>query len=302
MTTINQPISCLAFRKDSKSAMTPLLAKKDASLYAYSHPESSCKNVKEALDELFSLTVPPGPEYKLFYLNIAPTLNTTFIVPNGVTELLVLIINGGNNASSNTPGTGGQAWSFYATVDPGQELKVKLYSSSSSGGYPSNATAFFAGYGERDKIIPEENRLFNSKAGNGSSNGSTPGAGGGGFWVVGNNNINLPQYQDAIAEKWREVALTNTPDGAPTNASGPTPGKGWPDTTHTGGTASSTIGGSGASYGGGGGAKGTSGAFSIGRGGGPFIAVFWGKKIHPEGGPTPPPIILNEVSPNVYQP
>lgn len=285
----------LPFRRDSATSATPLIPSLDPAGYGYVTPHfPGGDTVKEALDELFRLSEVPVPEYKLFRIVQGNgRLDETFVVPDGISELLVLLINGGGNGATNKAGSGGEAWSFYGSVSPGQEIPVSLRSSSSNGGNITNAAAAFAGYGAYGEIVPVENRLFNSVAGSGYNYGSTYGAGGGGFWVESETQASLPEMADAIAEQWLGLALTSTPDGKPSNASGTTPGRCWPDDSRTGGAPTATAGGSGAAYGGGGGNMRTSGSTgSAGRGGNPFIAVFWGKKIRPAGTDSIPAVVI----------
>lgn len=285
----------LPFRRDSATSATPLIPSLDPAGYGYVTPHfPGGDTVKEALDELFRLSAPPGPEYKLFRVNPGNgRLDETFVVPDGVSELLVLLINGGGNGAVGKAGSGGEAWSFYGSVSPGQEISVTLRSSSSNGGNIANASAAFGGYGAYGEIVPVENRLFNSVAGSGYNYGKTYGAGGGGFWVESETQSPLPEMADVIAEQWLGLALTSTPDGKPSDASGTTPGRCWPDDSCTGGAPTDTSGGRGGAYGGGGGNMRTSGNVGYaGRGGHPFIAVFWGKKIRPAGTESIPAVVI----------
>lgn len=283
--TSNPPHAFSLYRKDSATSATPLVPSLDPAGYIYnSSALPSGKDVKAALDELFRLSTPPLPQYAFFRMPKANgTWSRSFTVPAGVTELLVLLINGGKNGTKTAGGAGGEAWSFYATVSPGQKIPVTLVSSTSSGGIAANAAASFGDYGAYKTVVPVENRLFSSQAGSGAISGSAPGAGGGGFWVEQETVFTDPAVQDTRAEEWLAVALTSSPEGKPSSATGATPGKGWPCTTKTGNSPLPAVGGSGGLFGGGGGAAGSSSTSSIGRGGAPFIAVFWGDKIRPTG-------------------
>lgn len=288
---VNPPRSVTLYRRDSATSATPLVPSLDPAGYVYNSAAFPGGNdVKAALDELFRLSAPPTPQYAFFR---QPTHNgswsSSFTVPAGVTELLVLLINGGKNGTKSSGGAGGEAWSFYATVSPGQEIPVRMGLSTSSSGMATNAAASFGQYGAYKTIVPVENRLFSSQAGAGAISGSAPGAGGGGFWVEQETTFADPNVQDARAEEWLAVALTATPDGSPSNAVRGTPGKGWPCTTKTGNSPMATTGGGGGWFGGGGGASGSSSS-AIGRGGAPFIAVFWGDKIRPVGTESIPAI------------
>lgn len=283
--TSNPPHVFSLYRKDSATSVTPLVPSLDPAGYGYTSPQLPNGNdVKAALDELFRLSAPPTPQYAFFRMPMYNgTWSSSFTVPAGVTELLVLLINGGKNGTKTAGGAGGEAWSFYATVSPGQEIPVTLGSSTTTTGAATNASASFGQYGAYKTIVPVENRLFSSQAGAGAISGSAPGAGGGGFWVEQETIFTDPAVQDTRAEEWLAVALTSSPEGKPSNATGATPGKGWPCTAKTGNSPMPTVGGGGGLFGGGGGAAGSSGSNSIGRGGSPFIAVFWGDKIRPTG-------------------
>lgn len=301
---INPPQSVFLYRKDSTTSATPLVPSLDPASYAYnSSAFPSGKDVKAALDELFRLSTPPLPQYAFFRAPKANgTWSSSFTVPTGVTELLVLLINGGKNGTRTAGGAGGEAWSFYATVSPGQKIPVRMSHSTSSSGAEAIAAASFGDYGAYKTVVPVENRLFSSQAGSGAS-GSAPRAGGGGFWVEQENVFTDPTVQDTRAEEWLAIALTSSPEGKPSNATGTTPGKGWPYTAKTGNSPMPTVGGSGGWFGGGGGAAGSSSSYSNGRGGSPFIAVFWGNKIRPAGTESIPALVIpNEESINVYQP
>ena len=289
---VNPPRSVTLYRRDSATSATPLVPSLDPAGYGYTSPQLPNGNdVKVALDELFRLSAPPTLQYAFFR---QPTANgswsRSFTVPAGVTELLVLLINGGKNGTKTAGGAGGEAWSFYATVSPGQKIPVRMSLSTTTTGTATNASASFGQYGAYKTIVPVENRLFSSQAGAGAISGSAPGAGGGGFWVEQENAFANPAVQDTRAEEWLAVALTSSPEGKPSNATGTTPGKGWPCTTKTGNSPMPSVGGSGGGFGGGGGAAGSSSTSSIGRGGSPFIAVFWGDKIRPTGTEAVPAI------------
>ena len=282
---VNPPRSVTLYRRDSATSATPLVPSLDPEGYVYNSAAFPGGNdVKAALDELFRLSAPPTPQYAFFR---QPSGNgswsRSFTVPAGVTELLVLLINGGKNGTKTAGGAGGEAWSFYVSVSPGQKIPVRMSQSTTSSGAATNASASFGRYGAYKTIVPVENRLFSSQAGAGAISGSAPGAGGGGFWVEQETIFTDPDIQDARAEEWLAVALASSPEGKPSNATGATPGKGWPCTTKTGNSPMPSVGGSGGSFGGGGGAAGSSSTNSIGRGGSPFIAVFWGDKIRPTG-------------------
>lgn len=291
---VNPPRSVTLYRRDSATSATPLVPSLDPEGYVYNSAAFPGGNdVKAALDELFRLSAPPLPKYALFRMPKANgTWSSSFTVPDEVTEILVLLINGGKNGTKAAGGSGGEAWSFYVSVSPGQEIPVTLSSSTASGGTPANAAASFGGYGTYKTAVPAENRLFSSQAGAGGISGSAPGAGGGGFWVEQETAFADPNVQDARAEEWLAVALTATPDGSPSNAVRGTPGKGWPCTTQTGNAPGAVMGGGGGWFGGGGGAAGSSGSYTPGRGGLPFIAVFWGDKIRPAGTESIPAITL----------
>ena len=282
---IHSPQTVSLYRRDSATSATPLVPSLDPASYSYAASQfPTGDNVKAALDELFRLSAPPTPQYAFFRMPRANgTWSSSFTVPTGVTELLVLLINGGKNGTKTAGGAGGEAWSFYATVSPGQKIPVTLVSSTTTTRTATNASASFGQYGTYKTIVPVENRLFSSQAGSGAISGSAPGAGGGGFWVEQETAFTDPDIQDARAEEWLAVALTSSPEGKPSSATGATPGKGWPCTTKTGNSPMPTVGGGGGWFGGGGGAAGSSSTSSIGRGGAHFIAVFWGDKIRPTG-------------------
>lgn len=291
---INPPQRTFLYRKDSATAATPLVPSLDPAAYGYASPRfPDGDNVKAALDELFRLSTPPLPQYALFRMTQANGIwSSPFTVPAGVTELLVLLINGGKNGTKTAGGAGGEAWSFYVSVSPGQEIPVTLSSSTASGGSATNAAASFGEYGAYKTVVPAENRLLSTQAGAGAVSGSAPGAGGGGFWVEQETAFADPDAQDARAEEWLAVALAASPEGRPSNAAGAAPGKGWPCTTKTGNAPGATVGGAGGWFGGGGGASGSSSTSSIGRGGSPFIAIFWGDRIRPAGTEAIPALSL----------
>lgn len=255
---LNATQNVFLYRRDSSTAVTPLVPSLDPARYGYAHsafPGGS--DVKAALDELLRLSVPKGFQMYTSYLE-GP--NFTFVVPDGVTEVLVLSIGQGGYCQSfnvkqtftrqDMPGgEGGLACSAYFSVTPGQRVPVVVDRAGLAQGvmvhFGSNAlppgTNSFNGIRFTEEM---ENKVFSLRAGSGGASASLPygangwqakkGGGGGGFQC----SDSVPPELDR--DNWLSVALgTVSGEGsAPTageNAfvtdsvlSAGSNGKGWP--------------------------------------------------------------------------
>lgn len=222
---VNPPQSVSLYRRDSATSATPLVPSLDPAGYAYNNSAfPGGGDVKAALDELFRLSAPKGFQVYTSYLE-GP--NFTFVVPVGVTEVLVLSIGqGGYPQSFNVKqtwtrqdkpgGEGGLACSAYFSVSPGQKIPVVVDRSGLAQGttfhFGNNAlppgTNSFNGIRFSEDM---ENKVFSLRAGNGGAsasyqNSSTrwtakKGGGGGSFQC----SDATPPGQDR--DNWLSVAL-----------------------------------------------------------------------------------------------
>lgn len=273
------------YRKDSDTAVTPLVPSLNPEDYAYSHPAlngGAESNVKEALDALLLASI---PKFASYTGGITSTTNETFIVPAEVEEVLVLFINPGQNGQRHTSSSdantftaqGGLAFSFYASVQPGQSIPIFIRGNNVPNGSPY---AKFGDYANSSAPVQDEYMIFKAYAGKGSKSGSSQYAnnyGGGGFYVEHNQEKNAAERSE-----WLKIALhKGAPETGPTDGSLTAPGTGWPYSCDT----STPVGRDGGWYGGGGASFIGSGV--AGFGGPACIVVFWGKDIRPDGYTTP---------------
>lgn len=288
---INPPQRTFLYRKDSATAATPLVPSLDPAAYGYASPRfPDGDNVKAALDELFRLSTPKAePGWQLF------ESSGQFIVPSGVTEVLVLSIGAGGkgldcSVSQTYPASGGigaHAVSKYVQVDADQSLPVSI-------GSASGAAAGTNRFNGEVLQSTSSNLICSKKAGNGGRGYINPsgtplgsvisrgGGAGGGFLI--------PSNTEDIRAAWLAVALDAAGEDLPADggdASKTAQGTGgscWPDTSRSGTKGSTSMGGSAAgSYGGGGGgAPQRNGSGTGGPGGKAALMVFWGPDIHPD--------------------
>ena len=217
---VNPPQPVSLYRRDSATSATPLVPSLDPADYGY----GSGNSVTGALDELFKASAPKGFQVYTSYLE-GPDF--TFVVPVGVTEVLVLSIGqGGYPQSFNVKqtwtrqdkpgGEGGLACSAYFSVTPGQKIPVVVDRSGLAQGttfhYGSAAlppgTNSFNGIRFTEDM---ENKVFSLRAGNGGTSASyqrsttrwtsKKGGGGGSFQC----SDTIPPKQDR--DNWLSVAL-----------------------------------------------------------------------------------------------
>lgn len=283
------------YRKDSATAVTPLVPSLNPADYAYSHPSLSGgaeSNVKEALDALLSLTVEPpfeGNSWQKF------TAAGEFVVPDGVTKVLALAISqGGRGTCSGSAGNytsvgglGGVLVSAFLQTSPGKRYTVTTgisYAAQTDINTsildeegtkvlcptPYATYYYFNAVQNYDSYIPEGVVRVDRAANGLAATSRTGGRGGGGFAV--------PDGDDESERKaWLKVALEgfNPSNPSATTWSGTLC---YPDTSKSSVTWDTvSYGGKGAAYGGGGGGAGLSATASQYRGtGGPgFVAFFW---------------------------
>ena len=274
------------YRKDSATAVTPLVPSLNPEDYAYSHPAlngGAESSVKEALDALLLASI---PKFASYTVSSTGTTNETFIVPAGVQEVLVLLIGPGRNGDRHTSSTyadtfaapGGLAFSFYASVQPEQSIPILIRGSNSPSG---SALAKFGDYANSSAPVQDEYMIFKAYAGKGSRSGTSQYAnnyGGGGFYVEHNLEKNAAERSE-----WLKIALhKGAPETGPTDGSLTAPGTGWPYSCDH----STPIGRDGGWYGGGG-ASLFGNSSVAGFGGAARIIVFWGNDIRPDGYATP---------------
>lgn len=282
------------YRKDSATAVTPLVPSLNPADYAYSHPSlngGAESNIKEALDALLSLTVEPpfeGNSWQKF------TAAGEFVVPDGVTKVLALAIGQGAKGScsgsagnyTSHGGLGGVLVSAFLQTSPGRKYAVTTGISYAA--QPDINTSILDEEGIKilcpllngaydylgvryDFNNRPEGVVRTARAAAGlAATSRTGGRGGGGFAV--------PNGDDESERKaWLKVALEGF---NPSNPSGTT----WsgtlcyPDTSKSSVTwDTESYGGEGAAYGGGGGGAGLGATQSQYKGiGGPgFVAFFW---------------------------
>lgn len=283
---INSPQFVSLYRRDSATSATPLVPSLDPADYAYNNSAfPGGDDVKAALDELLSVTT-VGAQF--FSTSDTGQNSGVFTVPRGVQELLVLFIGPGQDGMRYTSSPaayqapGGLAFSFYAAVVSDQTISVFLRGTASTQGM---GYASFGTYANSSLPVPEESRIFSAYAGKGSAAPSKqygPSFGGGGFRVEHNGS------GDPLRRKeWLAVALHHgSPENGPTDGNAIRTGQCWP---YDGGLTNSASG----QWYGGGGASVTGNQARIGRGGGPFIAIFWGRDIRNASTSHIPPVTLS---------
>lgn len=280
----------LPFRRDSATSATPLIPSLDPAGYGYVTPHfPGGDTVKEALDELFRLSAPKAePGWQLF------ESSGQFVVPSGVTEVLLLAIEGGmkgsrgaahpnTNGYGGSGGIGGKATSLRVTLTPGENVPVSMQNDA----YGQETIRFGTYYSSRNASGNEwtpEGAVFSSRAGNGGRGGNwadgkagAHGGRGGGFAVESGTD-------EEMREQWLALALTESPDGSP-GAGAPGANGGFYATDTASGTCwpcNSDTKTPAAGYGGGGGGgAGGSNAVTVPPAGG-VLMVFWGPDIRPD--------------------
>lgn len=277
------------YRRDSATAVTPLVPSLDLADYAYTNPAlAEGGNVKAALDELLSASFVVEPSWATY------EKSGTFNVPAGVSEVLVLSIGAGGlgqelvvtySGSATWGGAGGYAISSYFSVLPGSNVNVNIGTTTSS----ASANNTFA-----NTVLSSSsaNLILLKRAGSGAGGYKNPngtlvgslicrgGGAGGGF--------SIPETDDE-RKAWLDVALNNYGEGAPGAGTAGTKtayGQGgacWPDNMKKSGNGTTSTGGDGSGYGagsGGGPNKNSSGKPGIPGPG--VVMIFWGPDIRPE--------------------
>lgn len=284
---IHSPQTVSLYRRDSATSVTPLVPSLDPAGYGYTSPQLPNGNdVKAALDELFRLSAPKAePGWQLF------ESSGSFVVPSGVTEVLLLSIGAGglgqeisisDSMSATWGGSGGYAVSSYFDVTPGSKINVTIGATTSAG----SATNKFNNV-TISQLSP--NLILLKQAGRGAGGYKNPngtavgslicrgGGAGGGFMI---------SSTDDERKAWLDVALDNCEDGSPTSGTAATAtsyGQGgvcWPDTTRVSTSGNSNTGGSVIGYGGGsGGGPNKNGSGKPGTPGKGVMMIFWGPDI-----------------------
>lgn len=273
-TSINSRTKVMPYRKVSSTEVTPIVASKDMSTYTYNNSLSSSNNVKNALDELFSMTTEPpfnSTSWQKF------TASGEFIVPEGINKILILCISPGGvgtcsgsspNFTSN-PGFGGPLASAFLTVTPGSKYTITTGSSTSVGKssisdelgeeilYCSADTSntFIRG-------ILKDSLVVSKVAAKGTAGNSLYGGRGGGGFAVSYSS----DEEERLA--WLDIALNGLelePAGYVCR----------PDTTKFAVENTNNAGGRGADYGGGGGGVRLGYTSYRGVGGSGMVAIFY---------------------------
>ena len=273
--TVNPPQRKFLYRKDSVTSATPLVPSLDPTDYGYSAPQfPTGDNVKAALDELFRLTTPPpfaGKHWQKF------TTSGEFVVPEGVTRLLLLCIapgrtgygsgtvSAGNVVSNGGPG-GGLVSAFLET-SPNTKYLI------TTGGSSIGKSAVATEGGEALLSVNQSpiatgtlagSTLVALQAATGTAGTHNGGRGGGGFAVSASTD-------DEERKAWQEIALNGLEVSPSNHMCRPDATKEAPD------PGTSDKGGSGAAYGGGGGGPrlGYNTSAYRGQGGAGLVAIFW---------------------------
>lgn len=290
-TTINPPqVMSIHRNKQGESPSALDFFQKNADTIYYKDKK---KTVKEVLDELFTAFSPPMPEkgWQKF------TETGDFIVPEGVTNVLVMCIGAGSS-TANTRG-GGTLVSRYLPVSPGESLPVKVGEPQPLGKNMYNNTALEQQYvcssfggttlqaSWRGKYVVDGGAytFLNSSPtfpaaldGKGMNTASAiPGTGSshyqgtsgtGGFAVA----PDVPDERVAWLEVARDLPLGKAPSGTAC----------YPDTTSHAGYRSGLKAGAGADYGGSAGHWALSEPYTTNAayGGKGLVCVFWGDDIY----------------------
>ena len=210
-------------------------------------------------------TEPPVPDYVIYK---TPDNGETFTVPDGVTELAVLVVpSGGCSSTSRVGGVGGYAGAARVTVTPGEGIAITLPTGSTA-----NPGAAFGSYvtcsNTGVSFAPDTaTALWQCKTGDGGS-GRAPGSG----TSLLKNGGSGGGFRWQTDEDWLAFVLAGPGDEVPRN--------GGPASTSTSGSAGKSVGNGGATYGGGAGGSGAkSPAVRTGNPG--IIVVLWGSLLSP---------------------
>lgn len=203
-------------------------------------------------------TEPPVPEYVIY-----KTANNgeTFTVPDGVTELAVLVVPSGGCSAGRSGGKGGYAGAARVTVTPGEEIAVTLPTGNTYD--PGAAFGTYVSCSNSGVVLdPAAVELWRCKTGDGG-NGIAP-ASGTTFMKNGGMGGGFRWKTD---EDWLAFVLAGPGDEVP--------GNGGASSSSTSGSTGKSVGNGGATYGGGAGGSGaTSPAVRSGNPG--IIVVLWG--------------------------
>lgn len=284
--TLNPPVAVAAHKREGESASpVPGFLPAHAANILYRD-----KTVKDALDELFTgfgaATAPPGRGWQKF------TESGDFIVPEGVTRVLVMCIAAGASTISGNLRGKSVFVSRYLAVTPGETIPVVVGVTQAKGAAPGtklqssfNGTALIADWNKAYYVDGTKYTYTNGQSptfppaldGKGMSTVAhlsgyistvgNAGPGTGGYAVA----ADVPDERVA----WLELAR-DMPPGSTNNRM-----KSYPDTTRTGTSASGDTAGNGADYGGCAGRYANGNGYSsyAGTGGAGLVCVFWGDDI-----------------------
>lgn len=298
--TLNPPIVITAHKREGEGS-SPVLgllpARAENILYGG-------KTVKDALDELFAAfgtATPPERGWQKF------TETGDFIVPEGVTRVLVLCIAAGASTMSSNHKGKSVLVSRYLGVTPGESIPVVVGVPQAKGASPGtklqstfNGTALIADWNATYHVDGESHSYANGQSptfppeldGKGMctiahlsayiATSGTAGPGAGGYAVA----ADVPDERAA----WLELARDMPPG---------TSNKGrscYPDTSQTGTAASGNTAGNGANYGGCAGRykSGQGYASYAGKGGQGLVCVFWGDDIEKAPQEVPAPVAFRK--------
>lgn len=200
----------------------------------------------------------PVPEYVIYK---TPDNGETFTVPDGVTELAVLVVPSGGCSAGRSGGKGGYAGAARVTVTPGEEIAVTLPTGNTYD--PGAAFGTYVSCSNSGVVLdPAAVELWRCKTGDGG-NGIAP-ASGTTFMKNGGTGGGFRWKTD---EDWTAFVPAGPGDEVP--------GNGGAASSSTSGSTGKSIGNGGAAYGGGAGGSGrTSPANVTGTPG--IIVVIWG--------------------------
>lgn len=200
----------------------------------------------------------PVPEYVIYK---TPDNGETFTVPDGVTELAVLVVPSGGCSAGRSGGKGGYAGAARVTVTPGEEIAVTLPT-----GNTYNPGAAFGSYVTCSNtgvvLDPAAVELWRCKTGNGGA-GHVPPSG----VSFLNNGGRGGGFRWKTDEDWTAFVLAGPGDEVP--------GNGGASSTSSSGRTGKSVGNGGTAYGGGGGGSGATSPANV-PGNPGIIVVIWG--------------------------
>lgn len=288
---INSPKNISIYRNNSGESVTPLVSTLDVREISYKrdgYPDIA--SLGDAIT-LLQKDYPLSDYWKKF------TENGTFVVPEGVEEILVMVIAAGRS-SDTTDNNGSMLVSRYFDVTPGSKATVTVGKSNALGASNSSVVSRFqisaslnvgasvlgtyavdATSNNRQYVTGQDpafpTALASKKMGTIgrlsdriAPSGTDAGPGAGGYAVP----LDVPDER----LEWLKVAR-DMPPGTMNNGQ-----LCWPDSTQKGGDAEGTKAGAGGGYGGAAGKYATGAAVTEnGALGGPgLVCVFWGPDIH----------------------